>query len=360
MKTDRNAPPKSAQKVLAAFLRDDLAEEVLGDLDEKFVSCLKKRSLLRAKLNYWYQVLNYVRPFAMRRSLPFHRMRYTMLQNYFTIGWRSMSNQKMYSSIKVGGFALGIAACLLMTLFIRMETRYDLHLPKGDRLYRVVEVFDNKGHIERGVHLPAPTGPAMKEDYPEIEEVARINPVELFGAGNNDIRRDGEVENTYESGFTWADPQLLHMFDLPFIYGDPRTALADPRTLVITKRKADKYFPGEDPVGKLMIINNDENNPFRIGGVIADPPAASHFQYDFLMSLSGQEFGQGEQTNWLQSNYPTYVLLRPGADPVRLGEKLRSLGEKYYLPRLLEVGYPGATDAVKNLSYTLQPVRDIY
>lgn len=342
-----------------SFLRDELREEVMGDLDEKFWSVAGNRSLFRAKLNYWYQVLHYMRPFAIRKSSS-HLIQSAMLENYLKIGWRNTRRQKMYSFIKVGGFALGIAACLLMALFIRMETSYDQHYPKGDRIYRVVEVYDNKGHIERGVHLPAPTGPTLKQDYPDIEEVARINPVELFGAGNNHIRRDGEVENTYESGFTWADPQLLQMFDFPFVHGDAKTALADPQTLVITKRKAEKYFPGEDPVGKMMIIDNDEKNPFRIGGVIADPPATSHFQYDFIMSLSGKEFGDGEQTNWLQSNYPTYVLLRPGVDAVELSGKFSSLGEKYYLPRLQEVGYPNAKEAVTHLSYRLQPVRDIY
>jgi putative ABC transport system permease protein len=353
-------PPRLARRILLSFLRSDLAEEVVGDLDEKFSSVLKHKSLFHARLNYWYQVVNYLRPFAMRKTRPSYFKSDLMLRNYFKIGWRNMSRQKMYATIKVGGFALGIAACILMTLFIRAELKYDRHYPKGDSIYRVVEQFKNRGVMERGVHLPAPLGPVLKQDYPEVQEVARINPVELFGAGSNDIRRDGQVENTQETGFVWSDPELLQMLDLPFLSGDARNALAEPNSLVITKSKAGKFFPGEDPVGKIMIIANDEGRPYKIGGVIADPPETSHLRYHFFMSLSGKEFGQGEQTNWLQSNYPTYVLLQPGTDPVELGQKFQSLGEKYYLPRLQAVGYPNAAEEIKNLSYQLQPISEIY
>src|SRR5690349_15589422 len=110
----KHTPPGSAQRFLRWFLRDDLAEEVLGDLDEKFYSLLDAASPRSAKLNYWYQVLHYLRPFAIRKSTPTHVNQYAMIQSYFTIGWRNLSRQKMYSAIKIGGFAIGIAACLLI------------------------------------------------------------------------------------------------------------------------------------------------------------------------------------------------------------------------------------------------------
>jgi putative ABC transport system permease protein len=357
---NRFDPPKLARRLLISFLRNDLVEEVEGDLEEKFSATLKTRSLFRARLNYWFQVINYLRPFALQKTkLPF-LIHAAMLESYFKIGWRNMIKQRMYSSIKVGGFALGIAACFLIALFIQTELSYDKHLPKGNRIYRVVECYNNKGNMQKGVHLAAPAGPVFKQDYPEVVDFARINPVELFGAGNNDIRKDGQTENTYESGFVYADPSILAMFDLPMIYGNAATALSEPNSIVLTKRKADKYFQGEDPVGKIMIVNNDEKNPYKVGGIIADPLPNTHFQYDFLITLSGREFGKGEQTNWLQSNYPTYLLVAPGTDPHALERKFSKLGEKYFLPRLLEIGFPNAKEEIKNLSYQLQPVTDIY
>ena len=127
MKRINSSPPNLANKLLDKFLRADLAEEVRGDLEEKFYVTLKKKSTIRAKLNYWYQVINYIRPFAIKKSKPHYSNNTAMLQNYFKIGWRNLSKQKMYSSIKIGGFALGIAACLLIALFIRDELSYDLH-----------------------------------------------------------------------------------------------------------------------------------------------------------------------------------------------------------------------------------------
>src|SRR5690349_9873425 len=119
MKPSSHHPPRLAQKFLLRFLRDDIAEEVLGDLDEKFEMVVRRKSLSRAKLNYWFQVLHYMRPFAIRKSRPAYINQYDMIESYFKIGWRSMIRQKMYSLIKVGGFALGIAACILISLYIK-------------------------------------------------------------------------------------------------------------------------------------------------------------------------------------------------------------------------------------------------
>src|SRR5205085_2720097 len=155
---------------------------------------------------------------------------------------------------------------------------------------------------------------------------------------------DGQIENTHEDGFTYADPQFLRMMNTPFIYGSADHALTEANTIVLTKSKADKYVPGEEPVGKIMIVNNDESKPYKVDGVIADIPDASHFHYDFFITLSGREFFKGEQTNWLTSNYPTYILVQPGTKPSEREKKLDLIGSKYYLPRLLDAGYPNAKE----------------
>src|SRR6185369_10579857 len=96
-------PPPFARKLLTKFLRNDLAEEVQGDLEEKFYSDLKHKSSWRAKLQYWYQVINYFRPFAIRKSIPTNSNNYDMFRNYFTIGWRNLNRTKGYSIINIGG-----------------------------------------------------------------------------------------------------------------------------------------------------------------------------------------------------------------------------------------------------------------
>lgn len=357
---NKNKPPRYAQRVLLFFLREELAEEVLGDLEENFYVDRKTRSSLRSKLNYWYQVMHYVRPFAIRRSRSSSLNHYDMFENYVKIGWRNLIKQKMYSSIKIGGFAIGIAACLLIALFIKDELSYDLQYADGDRIYRVVEAYNYHGESGRDVWFQAPFAKALKEDFPEIEKVGRYNSSELFGAGNKEIRRSDKTENTYEEGFVYFDQELLDIFKFPMIYGNLAHALDKPNSIVITRRKADKFFPHEDPVGKTLILNNDEKNPYMIGGVIEDFPANSHLQFDFLMTLTGVEFWKGEQSFWGATNYPTYILLRPGTDAAQFQKKLSLVIEKYILPDWLEQGRADAKNMAKSVWYELQPVKDIH
>src|SRR5258708_35814297 len=104
--------------------------------------------------------------------------------------------------------------------------------------------------------------------------------------------------------------------------------------MVITKRKVDKYYPHENPVGKTMILNNVKTGIYTIGGVLPDFPATSHIQYDFLLTMTGYQLWSGEQQDWMSSNYYTYVLLKPGANAAQLHSRLGLLLKKYNIPAL--------------------------
>jgi putative ABC transport system permease protein len=360
LKTPTTTPPLLAQRLLLRFLREDLAEDVMGDLEEDFYRILSHKKPWRARLHYWYQVIHYIRPFALRKSSPRSLTHYAMLQSYFTVGWRNLSKNKMYSSIKIGGFALGIAACMLITLFIRDELNYDTHYPDKDRIYRVYQIYNDNGEIQKAVWFQAPFARAMKEDFPEVEKAGRYLASELFGAGSNQLRRADETDNTYEEGFVFMDQELLDILKLPVVYGHPAHLLDKPGTIVITKSKADKYFPNENPIGKLLVMNNDRDNPFTVGGVIADLPATSHFTFNFAITMQGREFWPGEQTTWSATNYPTYVLLRPGTDPRAFQKKLGLITDKYLLPMLKQIGRVNAEEMAKNFAMDVQPIADIH
>jgi len=294
-----------------------------------------------------------------------------MFKNYFKIAWRNLTKQKMYSSIKIGGFALGIAACLLIALFISDELSYDRDFPDGDRIYRVAFGDNINGDIY-GACLQAPFSNVLKEDFPEVEQVGRINRQELFGAGSNQIRRSDKNVNCYEEGFAYADQSLLELLNLPMVHGNQAHALDEPNTIVISKGIADKYFPNEDPVGKTFIINNNlpfqmvtgliNNNfskPYRIGGVI-NFPGKSHFQYDFLLTLKGLEFWPGEQNAWYANNYHTYVKLRPGTNATLFEEKLKDITKKYIIIQARKAGFKDADKLLERYNFKLQPLSDIY
>src|SRR5687767_11273715 len=107
MKPGKAIPPKLPRKLLLHFLREELTEEVLGDLEEKFYVTIRTKSLFKARRNYWYQVLSYVRPFAIRKSKPTYSNHHAMFQSYFKIGWRNLLKHKGYSLINIGGLAMG-------------------------------------------------------------------------------------------------------------------------------------------------------------------------------------------------------------------------------------------------------------
>lgn len=284
-----------------------------------------------------------------------------MFQNYFKIAWRNLLKHKMYSAIKIGGFALGIAACLLIALYIKDELSYDQSWQESDRIYRVTGEYDNNGEKLTGAHWPPPMAKALKEDFPEVEKSGRLMSSPLFYcAGNNQFRRTDQQQNTYEEGFTYADQDMLDILKVPMVYGKRETALASPNTIVLSKRKADKYFPGEDPVGKTIILNNDKDRVYKIGGVMEDFPSASHIKYDFWLTLTGYQLWDGEQTGWLSSNYYTYLLVKPGTDAAKLQNKLKLLFEKYWVPALKSEGNVQADELSQKAKLFIQPVKDIH
>jgi putative ABC transport system permease protein len=283
-----------------------------------------------------------------------------MFQNFFRVALRQLKKQGVYSVIKIGGFALGIATCLLIALYIRSESSYDRGYVNGDRLYRLMTSYrrDN-GTFGKSPAFPAPMAKSVSTDFPQVEATGRLMPYSLFtGAGSNEVRIQGQTQDIYEAGFAFADQTFLDMFGFPMIYGDRAHALSEPGSIVISKRKADKFFPNQDPVGKILYLNDDMKTPHKIGGVIANPDH-THLDFDFYLSLTGHELWKGEQQEWLAGNYDTYLLLRPGVNPTQQQDKLMALWKKYTLP-----AYSGFTknpeDIYKRMKFYLEPITAIH
>ena len=285
-----------------------------------------------------------------------------MFKNYFKIAIRQLHKQRMYSIIKIGGFALSIAACLLIALFISNELSYDKSIPGKEYIYRVFASYNDNGTIEKGTSFQPPFAKAIKKDFSEIELSGRLMPNTLFpGAGSNYIRRTDQQENTYEPGFTYADQSILDILQLPMLYGKREHALDRPNTMVISKKKADKYFPNQNPVGRTMFLNDDKNKTYTIAAVMEDFPATSHLQYDYFLTLSGIELWPGEQTGWRSSNYPVYIKLRPGTNVTSFEKKLTDdVLKNYIIPTMKEDGDKDADNEAKKSFLYLQPVTDIH
>jgi putative ABC transport system permease protein len=351
-------PPKLAKRLLLLFLRDDLQEEVLGDLDEKFYS---EKSQRRARFNYWYQVFSYLRPFAMRKKRYHPLTHIDMLKNYLTVAWRNLLKHPMYSTINIGGFAFGIAACALLAVYIHGELSYDKHYVNGDRIYRVIGHGIWDGQEYPGLHFSHPFGDVLKESFPEIEEVGYYNSVVNFGAGSNEVRRTDRAENTHEEKLVYFNQGLLDVLELQFIHGNPSKALTDPRTVVITGSTAIRYFGDEDPVGKSIILNDDPNKVYAITGVVKDFHAYSHLNFDFMLTANEDIGFAGERTSWCCNNYINYVRLRSGVDPKDFGDKIAPLVRTYTLADAKKRNAVADEQSwINSFHYSLQPLSRTY
>src|SRR6188768_676558 len=309
------APPKLFLRFFQWYCHPKLLKYIEGDLMELYEERKAQRGKRKADLKFVIDVILLFRPGIIRPAEGHQQLNhYGMLKNYLTISWRSLLKHRMYSFIKISGFAIGVAACLLIALFIKDELSYDKHYANYKQLYRVLGVITENGDIRKGVAFPAPMASAINQDFPEVLAAGRYNNSELFGAGASEVRAADKEDNAYDNGFVYFDQSLIDMFQLKFVYGNPAKALSQPGAIVITKRKADKYFPNENPVGKALVVNNQVDKPYTVGGVIEDFKTTSHLQFDFLIGMEGLEFWNGEQKSWGASNYATYFLLEAGTD----------------------------------------------
>ena len=357
----RNQPPNLAKGFLQWFCKRSLFESIAGDLDEEYHINAQKRGSLLAGWSYYWNVIRFFRPGIIRNFSETQKLSHMdTLRNNLKIAWRSLMKQKVYTVIKIGGFSIGIAACLLISLYIQDELSYDDFYQHQSQLYRVIGIDEYNGKEVRAVWFPAPFAKSIQEDFPEIEEAGRFNSSELFGAGSREVRRADQRRNYHENRIVYFDQNLLNILQPTFIAGDPRTALDEPNTIVITKSRADKYFPNENALGKSLVLDDRQENSLEITGVIEDFPKNSHLDFQFFITMTGREFWQGEQSYWRAQNYITYVKLQPGTDPMDLAKKMKSVVEKYIVPAMIAEGAADVESAIENSAFYLQPIKDIH
>jgi hypothetical protein len=184
-------------------------------------------------------------------------------------------------------------------------------------VYRVVAEGQNNDETVAYATTPAPLAAVLKGEIPEISDVVR-----LYGGGQMLLTyRD---KNFDETGVVYADPALLRVFGFPLVKGNPGTALRDPHSIVLTETLAGKYFPGEDPVGKRIRVNNGQD--FTVTGVMRDVPANSHLRFSLVVPFAlMKENNSGLDNNWQDYNYLTYVQLHPDAPAAGVDGKLAAL-----------------------------------
>lgn len=276
-----------------------------------------------------------------------------MLKNYIKIAFRNIRNQKSYAFINIFGLAIGMAATILILLFVQDELSYDRYHENSDRIYRVSrewvnEVGETSLHLG---HCAPPFGPLLQNDYEGIiDEAARIG----SAYGPLIVHEDVRIE---ENRFYIADANVFKVFSWDLVHGDPETALVEPGAVVITESTAIKYFDKTDVVGEELEFNNfGMTFPLKITGVTKDVPLNSHFKWDFLGSFATleQAFGRDNMMqNWGSNNYATYVLLNESSKPADLQSKFPEFFDKHMEP------HQGRMPSERNRLH-LMPVTDIH
>lgn len=269
-----------------------------------------------------------------------------MLKNYLRVAFRNLWRNKLYAFICIFGLALGISCATLVYLFVSHEWSYDQFHENKDRLYRVTATIINNNTTATGKTSLA-VGPALREDYPEVETFVRM----MNGPQYNTVFVDGK---TYEmTGTYFVDSAFFSVFSFRLLEGDPLTALAKPNSIVITQDIARKYFGDQSPVGKTM---KTVNNVYTVTGVSENTPSNSDIEYSFLISMNTipQQSRAYMMEDWFYIVCQTYILFRDKSSAEGFQAKLDQLTDKYVKP------WSEVNGGVGTVKFDLQPITTVH
>lgn len=357
--SNQQFPPRWPLHILRALIKSDLMEEIEGDMEERFQDNCDFLGYNKAKRLYYFDTIKLLRPKLLKGLGGDHQLNhFGMILNHIKIAIRQMNKQKVFSTVKIGGFALGIAACILISLYVQHQISYDQHYQNGDRIFRVVNRWSQSGEVGYWNNVHGPLKGILEENIPEMELIARIVDWSWGDAGDNHIQVGGGIESHYEEGFFYADPELLEILEIQMVFGDHK-ALFAPNTMIISESKAAIYFPNENPIGKQIVLNNNSESTFTIAGVMEDLPENMHLKGDFILTMFERKDGPGT-SGWCCSNYSMYAKLSAGANKELVEQKTGEVRKNLVIDLLKQDGQINLEEQAMYQSYYFQPVTNIY
>lgn len=241
-----------------------------------------------------------------------------MIQNFFKIAWRNLLRNKGFSFINILGLAIGMAAAVLISLWIKSELDYDQFHENRDRIYEAWNKATFSGKLQCWNTTPKALARATEKDIPQVERAVRVNWPNsyLFSVGEKRLTVSGNIVDT---GF-------LQMFSFPLVKGNPETALKNGSSILLTEKLAKKIFGNEDAMGKIIKIDNKDN--FTVTGIIKDLPKDTRFNFEYLMQWDYLIKRGEDDSSWDNNSTRTYVMLKKNtsieaANAVMKGMKIR-------------------------------------
>lgn len=263
-----------------------------------------------------------------------------MIRNYFKTALRNLLRNKSYAAINIIGLALGIAACLLIGIYILHETSYDKFHANANRIARITMEYNSGGTTNAVATTGTKVGPEFQRSFPEVQAYARTLKYARVVSYEQKVFE--------EENFLYADSAFFSIFSYPLIEGDAATALNSPDKIVVTAEMAHKYFGTQNAMGKLLRLGTRD---FIITGIAAKPRTNSQIQFDFVASFASLNAYKTEK--WWEANYVTYLLLAPGTKIENLQARVASFMKKVSKDELKMEGS-------SYLTYFLEPLASVH
>lgn len=276
-----------------------------------------------------------------------------MLKNYLKIAFRSLLKNKVYSVINIAGLSVGMACCVLILFHVQDELSFDNFHENGDRIYRVALERIYPNHVNNYAIIPSGFAEVFASDLPEVKQSTR-----LLGFPNFTNIVEYEDQMFEERYVFFADSNFFDLFQYDILQGDVDAALRNPNTVILTESTTEKYFGDENPIGKTIQINDQDNE---VAGVMQDIPDNSHMKFDFLASSTSLGFVQ--QPSYTSFSTYTYLELVEGATPEQVEAKIPDIVKRYasgQIERDLGLSYEEYTAAGNGYNYFLQAIGDIH
>ena len=235
-----------------------------------------------------------------------------MIRNNFKIAWRNLLKSKGYATINIIGLAIGMAAVLMIAIWVQNQSQFDNFYSNKDNLYRVWNKYEDVGQIGMSNITSGPASVTLKAEYPEVEHAARVywNVDRLLSFDENKIKSKG----------TEVDPSFMEMFDFKLLKGNRSQVLSGPQNIILTESLSKKIFGDTDPLNKTLILDNKE--PYQVSGIIADLPSNTDFDFNYLIPLTKAD---NYSPNWNTSTFMTYIQLKDGTDVDAFNKKLKNI-----------------------------------
>lgn len=235
-----------------------------------------------------------------------------MIRNNFKIAWRNLLKSKGYATINIIGLAIGMAAVLMIAIWVQNQSQFDNFYSNKDNLYRVWNKYEDVGQIGMSNITSGPASVTLKAEYPEVEHAARVywNVDRLLSFDENKIKSKG----------TEVDPSFMEMFDFKLLKGNRSQVLSGPQNIILTESLSKKIFGDTDPLNKTLILDNKE--PYQVSGIIADLPSNTDFDFNYLIPLTKAD---NYSPNWYTSTFMTYIQLKDGTDVDAFNKKLKNI-----------------------------------